>query len=133
MYSRRQQKLIGSMSVLGGVPRRRLLKGAGALGLAAILRPTTVFAESDDQCEQLGLFGPWSTPVNLGPVVNSPFHKRRCASRTKKPGSSSCTYPVTVRVDPSGVFPAAPTSTLVRWEMTERSVPRPGPGVEQPV
>jgi len=79
MYSCRQQKLIGGMSALGGVPRRRLLKCAGALGLAAILRPTAAFAESDDQCERLGPFGSWSTPVNLGPVVNSPFHERRCA------------------------------------------------------
>src|SRR6516165_5057959 len=79
MYSRRQQKLIGGMSALGGMPRRQLLKGAGALSLAAILRPTAVFAECDDEGERLGPFGPWSRPVNLGPVVNSSFHERRCA------------------------------------------------------
>jgi hypothetical protein len=74
MYSRRQQKLIGGPSALGGVPRRRLLQGAGALGLAAIGRPTAVLAESDDEDERLGPLGPWSKPVNLGPVVNSPFN-----------------------------------------------------------
>jgi len=61
------------------MPRRQLLKGAGALSLAAILRPTAVFAECDDEGERLGPFGPWSRPVNLGPVVNSRFHERRCA------------------------------------------------------
>ena len=65
--------LIGSAGGLGGVPRRRLLQGAGALGLAVTLRPTAVFADCDDDNERLGPFGPWSTPVNLGPVVNTPF------------------------------------------------------------
>jgi hypothetical protein len=73
MYSPRQQNLIGRTGALEGVPRRRLLQGAGALGVAASLRPTAVFAEGDDDEEQLGPFGPWSTPVNLGPVVNSRF------------------------------------------------------------
>jgi hypothetical protein len=54
------------------VPRRRLLQGAAAIGIAEILRPTGAYAESDDD-ERLGPFRPWSTPVNLGPVVNSPF------------------------------------------------------------
>jgi hypothetical protein len=58
---------------LGGLSRRRLLQCAGALGLAATLRPPAVFAESDDEDERLGPFGPWSSPVNLGPVVNTPF------------------------------------------------------------
>src|SRR5215471_5069566 len=71
MHSRRQQQLIGGTSTLGGVPRRRLLQGAGALGLAATLRPTAVFAGSDDDDEGLGPFGRWSTPVNLGPAVNT--------------------------------------------------------------
>jgi len=75
MHSRRQPRLIGGTSTLGGVLRRRLLQGAGALGIAAILRPTVVFAESDDDNERLGPFGPWSSPVNLGPVVNSRFHE----------------------------------------------------------
>src|SRR5580700_9475697 len=65
--------LIGRVGGQGGLPRRRLLQGAGALGLAATLRPTAVFAEWDDDNERLGPFGPWSTPVNLGPVVNTPF------------------------------------------------------------
>jgi hypothetical protein len=53
------------------MPRRQILEGAGALGLAAILRPTTAFAEANyEDDERLGPFGPWSTPVNLGPVVN---------------------------------------------------------------
>src|SRR5215470_8808646 len=74
MHSSRHQKLVGCKSALSGVPRRRLLQGAGALGLAAILRPTAAFAESDDEHdERLGPFGPWSTPVSLGPVVNTLF------------------------------------------------------------
>ena len=71
MYSPRQQNLIGRTGALEGVPRRRLLQGAGALGVAASLRPTAVFAEGDDDEDQLGPFGPWSAPVNLGPVINS--------------------------------------------------------------
>jgi hypothetical protein len=77
MYSHRQQKLIHKISASGGAPRRRLFQGAGALGLAAILRPTAVFGHEDDDEERLGPFGPWSSPVNLGPEVNSPsndFH-----------------------------------------------------------
>jgi len=72
MYSRRVKNLTGGTSTPRGVPRRRLLQGAGALGLAAIVRPTAAFAERDDETEdeRLGPFGPWSTPVNLGPVVN---------------------------------------------------------------
>jgi len=73
MYSHRRQKLICRTSLPAAVPRRRLLQGAGALGLAAILRPTAVFAEPDDDNERLGSFGPWSGPVNLGPVVNTRF------------------------------------------------------------
>src|SRR6202048_90143 len=68
--------LIGSAGGLGGVPRRRLLQGAGALGLAVTLRPTAVFADCDDDNERLGPFGPWSSPVNLGPVVNTPYLNR---------------------------------------------------------
>ena len=73
MYSHRRQNLVGRAGGLGGLPRRRLLQGAGALGLAATLRPTAVFAECDDDNERLGPFGPWSTPVNLGPVVNTQY------------------------------------------------------------
>jgi hypothetical protein len=79
MYSRRQQNLIGRTGALEGVPRRRLLQGAaGALGLATISRPTAAaLAEShDEEDERLGPFGPWSNPVNLRPVVNSPFEDR---------------------------------------------------------
>jgi hypothetical protein len=68
MYSRGRQKL---MSAVGGVPRRQLLQGAGVLGLTAVLSPTAVFGHNDDDDERLGPFGPWSTPVSLGPVVNS--------------------------------------------------------------
>jgi len=75
MYLRRRRKLVSGMTRLGGMSRRQLLKGAGALSLAAILRPTEAFAEPDDEGERLGPFGPWSTPVNLGPVVNSRFHE----------------------------------------------------------
>ena len=73
MYTQRRQNPIGSAGGLGGVPRRRLLQGAGALSLAAILRPTALLAESDDEGERLGPFGPWSSPVNLGPVVNTQY------------------------------------------------------------
>src|SRR6516165_10818448 len=73
MYSRRQQSLVNGMTRLGKMPRRQLLKRAGALSLAGILRPTTLFAERDDNDERLGPFGPWSTPINLGPVVNTTF------------------------------------------------------------
>jgi hypothetical protein len=75
MYSRRHQKLIDRMSALGGVPRRRLLQGAGAVGLAALLQPIAVFGESEEEDERLGPFGQWSQPVNLGPVVNSQFNE----------------------------------------------------------
>jgi hypothetical protein len=70
MHSRHRQSLIGRAREWGGLSRRRLLQGAGALGLAAILRPTAVFAERDDDNERLGPFGPWSTPCNLGAVIN---------------------------------------------------------------
>src|SRR6516225_10405322 len=73
MHLRRREEVIAGTSLLAGVPPRRLLQGAGALGLAAILRPTAVFAEPDDDNERLGSFGPWSGPVNLGPVVNTRF------------------------------------------------------------
>jgi hypothetical protein len=73
MCSYHRQNLIGGNGGLGGLARRRLLQGAGALGLAAILRPTAVSAEPDDDNERLGPFGPWSAPVNLGPVVNTRY------------------------------------------------------------
>jgi len=73
MDAHRRQSLICRTSRLGGASRRRLLQGAGALGLAAILRPTAVLAERDDDNERLGPFGPWSTPRNLGAVVNTRF------------------------------------------------------------
>src|SRR6516225_10221272 len=75
MHSHRRQNLTGRAGGLARLRRRRFLQGVGALGLAATLRPTAVFAEHDDDGERLGPFGPWSTPVNLGPVVNSPFHE----------------------------------------------------------
>jgi len=71
MDAHRRQNLIGRTGTLGGSSRRRLLQGVGALGLAATLRPAAVFAERDNDNERLGPFGPWSTPVNLGPVVNT--------------------------------------------------------------
>jgi WD40 repeat protein len=88
MYSHRRQNLTGRVGGLGGVPRRRLLQGAGTVGLGAFLRPTAVFGESDDDDERasraareeahnicpqhrLGQFSDWSEPINLGPIVNS--------------------------------------------------------------
>src|SRR5262245_20908690 len=75
MDPRHRPELIGRAGGRGGLPRRQLLQGAGALGLAAILRPTEVLAERDDEGERLGPFGPWSTPAKLGPVVNSRVHE----------------------------------------------------------
>ncbi len=74
MYFRRYQRLLGSMSASGGASRRRLFQGTGAVALASVLRPTAVFGHDDDDDERLGPFGPWSKPINLGPVVNSPFN-----------------------------------------------------------
>jgi WD40 repeat protein len=87
MNSRGRQKLIDRVSALGGVPRRQLLHGAGAAGLAALLRPTAGFGEPGDDehvsraareeahniCRQhrFGRFSDWSEPINLGPTVNS--------------------------------------------------------------
>ena len=73
MHSHYWRNLIGRPGGLGPLPRRQVLQGAGTLGLAAILRPTAVFAEPEDEGERLGPFGPWSKPVNLGPVVNTPY------------------------------------------------------------
>jgi hypothetical protein len=90
MYSHRQQSLVGGAGRLGGLPRRRLLQGAGTVSLATILRPTAVFGESDDDDERVsgddrekahnicrqhrfGEFSEWSDPINLGPIVNSRF------------------------------------------------------------
>ena len=73
MYSHRRQNLISITGGLGGLPRRRLLQGAGALGIASISRPIAVFAAPDDESEGLVPFGPWSTPVNLGQVVNTGY------------------------------------------------------------
>src|SRR6516165_7878028 len=71
MHSGRQPQPIGTTSALAGLPRRQLLQGAGALGFAAILRPTPVFSRPN---RQLGPFSDWSEPINLGPVVNSGFN-----------------------------------------------------------
>jgi hypothetical protein len=73
MYLHRRQNRIGRAGGQGGLTRRRLLQGAVALGLGTTLRSTVAFAERDDEDERLGPFGPWSTPVNLGPVVNTRY------------------------------------------------------------
>src|SRR5262249_39419205 len=75
MDSHRRQNLIGGTSALARVPRRRLLQGAGALGITATLRPTAAFAQPEGEGERLGPFGPWSTPVNLGPVINTQYNE----------------------------------------------------------
>ena len=71
----RRRELLGGTSTLVGVNRRRLLQGAGALGLAAALRPTAAFAQPEGEGERLGPFGPWSAPVNLGPVINTQYNE----------------------------------------------------------
>ena len=109
MHSRRQPQLIEGRRTLGGVPRRRLLQGAGALGLAATLRPTTVFAGSNDDDERLGPFGLWSTPVNLGPVVNSRYSEGWAA--ISKNGLSL--YLTSDR--PGGVNGKNPTGLIEIW------------------
>ena len=110
MHSRRQSELIGGTTLLAGVPRRRLLQGAGALGLAAILRPAAVFAEpDDDDNERLGPFGPWSTPVNLGPVVNTRYSEGWAA--ISKNGLSL--YLTSDR--PGGVNGKNPTGLIEIW------------------
>jgi len=75
MYRHHRQNLIGRAGGQGGLARRRFLQGTGALGLAATLRPTVVLAERDDDDERLGPFGPWSTAVNLGPVINTQYNE----------------------------------------------------------
>src|SRR5213592_4451436 len=69
-----RQKLIDRVSAQGDlrVTRRQVLQGARAVVLTAVSRPAAAFAHDDD--EPLGPFGPWSEPVNLGPVVNSPYN-----------------------------------------------------------
>ena len=57
MYLQRRQNPIARAGTRGGVPRRQVLQGPGALGLAATLRPTAVFAEPDDERERLGRLG----------------------------------------------------------------------------
>ena len=109
MYSRRPQKMVAKMSALREVPRRQLLQGAGAFGVAAILPPTAAFAERDDDDEPLGPFGPWSNPVNLGPVVNSRFDDRFPA--ISKNGLSL--YITSTR--PGGVNGANPDNLLEIW------------------
>jgi hypothetical protein len=109
MYSHRRQNLIGRAGGPGGLPRRRVLQGAGALGLAAILRPTAVFAEWDDDNERLGPFGPWSSPVNLGPVVNSRFLESH-------PGISRDGLSLYITSDrPGGVNGENPNGFLELW------------------
>ena len=71
--------LIGRAGGRGGLPRRRLLQGAVALGLGTTLHPAVAFAERDDEDERLGPFRPWSTPVNLGPIVNTQYLESHAA------------------------------------------------------
>lgn len=119
MYARRQQKLIDKMGASGGVPRRRLLQGAGAVGLAALLRPTAVFAGADDPDQQLGPFGPWSSPVNLGPVVNTPFDDSH-------PGISRNGLSLYISSDgPGGVNGANPDKFYELWVSQRASLDAP--------
>lgn len=56
------------------VTRRQILK-AGAVGVAGmVLAPAAALAaEGEDRQAPMGPFSPWSSPVNLGPVVNTKF------------------------------------------------------------
>jgi hypothetical protein len=119
MYSLRQQKTVARTSALGEVPRRQLLRGAGALGVAAILRPTAAFAECDDDTEPLGPFGPWSKPINLGSVVNSPFDERFPAISK----NSLSLYITSTR--PGGVNGANPEQIHEIWVSQRTSIDSP--------
>jgi hypothetical protein len=113
MYSLRQQKLAGGMAALEGIPRRQLIQSAGVLGLAAILRPTAAFAESDNGGdERLGPFGPWSTPVNLGRVIN----QSRTTDLNTHPGISKNGLSLYISsTRPGGVNGANIGNTLEIW------------------
>ena len=80
MYSPSRSKPYVRMRTPGNlrVTRRQLLHCVGAATLAAALRPTAVFGDEKDD-EPLGPFSDWAPPVNLGPIVNSPFNDRHPA------------------------------------------------------
>src|SRR5215472_7969334 len=84
MAPREEQMSTIGAGGMAGVPRRRLLQGVRAFGLAATLRPTAVLAKRDDDDERLGPFGPWSMPRNLGAVIN----QSRTTDLTTHPGIS---------------------------------------------
>ena len=122
MYSPDNRKLISGASVLGGVPRRRLLQGAGALGLAAVLHPTAAFAEPDDEGERLGPFGPWFMPVNLGPVIN----QSRTTDLNTHPGISKNGLSLYISsTRPGGVNGANIGNTLEIWVSERASLEAP--------
>jgi hypothetical protein len=116
MYSHRRHDLIGIRSGRGVVPRRRVLQGAGALGLATVLRPSAVFAERDDDDDRLGRLGrgprrstsaPWSTRSTSTATPRSRRMGLACTSvRTVREASTARTSLASLR---SG-FHSAPVS-----------------------
>ncbi len=70
--------------MIGGTPeqmdrlqltRRQFLRAAQAAAIATALgAPAAVFGKAGTPEERLGPFSDWSAPVNLGPVVNSPYN-----------------------------------------------------------
>lgn len=109
MQLRRHQELIAATSARKGVTRRHFLQTAGALGLAASFPPAAVLAQTADEGEGLGPFGPWSSPVNLGPVINTRFDEYHPA--ISKDGLSL--YITSKR--PGGVNGANPASVEEIW------------------
>jgi hypothetical protein len=55
------------------VSRRQILK-AGAAGVAGLaFRPMLALADDGSATDSMGPFSDWTTPVNIGSVVNSPY------------------------------------------------------------
>lgn len=57
------------------VTRREILKAGAVVVAGLVLDPRAVFAQEREGHESMGPFSPWSAPVNLGPVVNSPSNE----------------------------------------------------------
>lgn len=57
------------------VTRREILKAGAVVVAGVVLDPTAVFAQEREGHQSMGPFSPWSAPVNLGKVVNSPSNE----------------------------------------------------------